>query len=56
MLMCITVANVDNVSCCKHLLTFVNDFLPRKRVMNCFSRDFRIRVEMPNFAAEKKSD
>ena len=54
--MCITVAHVDNASDCKHLLTFVNVILPQKQVMNCFSRDFRIRVEMPNFAAEKKSD
>ena len=56
MLMCITVTNVDNLIRCKHLLTFVNEFLPQKREPKCFSRDFGIRREMPNFAAEKKSD
>ena len=54
--MLITVANVDNEQASKHSLTFVNEFRAQKQVPKQLLRDFRIRGEMCNFAAEKKRD
>ena len=50
--MFINVTDVENQKGSIRMLTFVNNFLPRKRAEKHLLRDFGIRAELCNFAAD----